>query len=232
MRASLEADAFPREPGVGGRRDERWVRPDERRELPRLVPKDATLKDSAPPTLDEWLTRACAGEPAGLAALVHAHQRAVYSLALRMLGTREAAEDLAQEVFMELSGKLRSIESNAHLTFWLRRVTTHRAIDQLRRRARVEMSSLDAEEQVLFSPEEFHDPLLERSLRTVLADLTPPARAVLLLRYQEDLDPVDIARTLDISVNTVKSHLKRSLEILRQSLPADKPDPREARRDE
>jgi RNA polymerase sigma-70 factor (ECF subfamily) len=196
------------------------------------LPKDATLKDSAPPTLDEWLIRAGAGDAAGIAALVHAHQRAVYSLALRMLGTREAAEDLTQEVFMELSSKLRTIESNAHLSFWLRRVTTHRAIDQLRRRARVEMTSLEAEEAMLFSPEEGHDPVLQRSLGTLLATLSPPARAVLLLRYQEDLDPVDIARTLDMSVNTVKSHLKRSLESLRQRLPDATPGPREIRRDE
>jgi len=196
------------------------------------LPKDATLKDSAPPTLDEWLIRAGAGDPAGLAALVHAHQRAVYSLALRMLGTREAAEDLAQEVFMELSSKLGSIESNAHLSFWLRRVTTHRAIDQLRRRSRFEMTSLEAQEDLLASPEEFQDPVLQRSLRTLLATLSPPARAVLLLRYQEDLDPVDIAKTLDMSVNTVKSHLKRSLDTLRQGLPGAAPDLREMRRDE
>ena len=43
----------------------------------------------------------------------------------------------------------------------------------------------------------------------------PDARAVMLLRYQEDLDPVEIARTLDMSINTVKSHLKRSLTTLR-----------------
>ncbi len=58
--------------------------------------------------MDEWLLQAGAGEPAALEALVHAHQRAVYSLALRMLGTREAAEDLSQEVFMELSRALAS----------------------------------------------------------------------------------------------------------------------------
>jgi RNA polymerase sigma-70 factor (ECF subfamily) len=225
LRALRTSDAVSRGAEAAGRRDERWER---RRELP----KDVTLKDSAPPTLDEWLVRAAAGDRAGLAALVHAHQRAVYSLALRMLGTREAAEDLAQEVFMELGGKLRSLESNAHVSFWLRRVTTHRAIDQLRRRARVEMTSLEAEEPVLFSPEDSHDPVLERSLRTLLEDLTPPARAVLLLRYQEDLDPVDIAKTLDMPVNTVKSHLKRSLDTLRQGMPAETLDAHEKRRDE
>jgi RNA polymerase sigma-70 factor, ECF subfamily len=60
---------------------------------------------------------------------------------------------------------------------------------------------------------------LERHLRELIADLSPPARAVLLLRYQEDLDPIDIARTLDMPINTVKSHLKRSLDVLRQRTP-------------
>jgi RNA polymerase sigma-70 factor (ECF subfamily) len=48
-----------------------------------------------------------------------------------------------------------------------------------------------------------------------VAELTPAARAVVVLRYQEDLDPVDIASTLDMPINTVKSHLKRSLTLLR-----------------
>jgi DNA-directed RNA polymerase specialized sigma24 family protein len=63
------------------------------------------------------------------------------------------------------------------------------------------------------------DPLLQRHLTLLLEELSPPARAVVLLRYQEDLDPVDIARTLDMPINTVKSHLKRSLQTMRQKTP-------------
>ena len=77
------------------------------------------------------------------------------------------------------------------------------------------MSSLEDGAE-FFSPEDPADPLLQRHLRALLAHLSPPARAVLLLRYQEDLDPMDIARTLDMPINTVKSHLKRSLEIMRE----------------
>ena len=173
------------------------------------------MNDAAPDSLDEQLDRARSGERSALTVLVEAHQRSVYSLALRMLGTRDLAEDLTQEVFMQMNGNLRTIESNKHLGFWLRQVTTHRAIDQLRRRARVQMTSLDEEAQ-LFSAEEDSDPLLQRHLQALLAELSPPARAVLLLRYQEDLDPVEIARTLDMPLNTVKSHLKRSLESMRE----------------
>jgi RNA polymerase sigma-70 factor (ECF subfamily) len=165
--------------------------------------------------LDEQLGKARGGERAALTLLVQAHQRSVYSLALRMLGTRDLAEDLTQEVFMQMNGNLSTIESNRHLGFWLRQVTANRAIDQLRRRARVQLTSLDEETQ-LFSAEETSDPLLHRHLRALLAELSAPARAVLLLRYQEDLDPPEIAQSLNMPLNTVKSHLKRSLESMRE----------------
>lgn len=181
-----------------------------------------TLNEAAPGFSDEQLGKARAGEAAALASLIQAHQRSVYSLALRMLGTRDLAEDLTQDVFMQLSSNLKSIESNTHLKFWLRKVTSHRAIDQLRRRARIETMPLD-EEITPSSTVDHGDPLLQRHLRLLLLNLSPPARAVLLLRYQEDLDPIDIAKTLDMPINTVKSHLKRSLEILRQETPNPAP---------
>jgi RNA polymerase sigma-70 factor (ECF subfamily) len=180
--------------------------------------------------MDEQLLEARAGEPKALAALVRAHQRSVYSLALRMLGTRDLAEDLTQEVFMEMTDNLTSMQSSEHLTFWLRRVTTHRAIDQLRRRARIEITSLDEQTQhsggqatggQAVSAAEELDPVWQRHSRLLLAELTPDARAVVLLRYQEDLDPMDIAQTLGMSINTVKSHLKRSLEFMRRRLKVD-----------
>jgi RNA polymerase sigma-70 factor, ECF subfamily len=186
-----------------------------------------TLNEAAAPgDSDEQLAKARLGERAALAALVRAHQRSVYSLALRMLGTRDQAEDLTQDVFMQLSANLKSIESSSHLLFWLRRVTTNRAIDQLRRRSRLEMTPWD-DDAPLFSTEDGGDPLLQKHLRALLRDLTAPARAVLLLRYQEDLDPVEIAAALDMPLNTVKSHLKRSLDTIRQNTPGARPVPHE-----
>jgi RNA polymerase sigma-70 factor (ECF subfamily) len=175
------------------------------------------LNDANVDILDEQLIRARAGQPAAMAALIRAHQKSVYSLGLRMLGSRDLAEDLAQDVFMQMSGHLSRIESNQHLGFWLRKVTSNRAIDQLRHRARVKLTPLDQGDELLDGTEQ-RDPVLQKRLSALLADLTPDARAVVLLRYQEDLDPTDIARTLDMPINTVKSHLKRSLDSLRASL--------------
>ena len=160
------------------------------------------------------LTQALAGERAAFAALVRQHQRSVYSLALRMLSDRHAAEDLAQEVFLQLYRSLSAVSSEAHLGFWLRRVTMHRAIDRLRRAPRLE--SRAEELAAVVSETEPADPLLERRLRALVRELPAAARAVVLLRYQEDLDPVEIARTLRMPLNTVKSHLRRSLAQLRE----------------
>lgn len=165
------------------------------------------------------LLRANAGDTAAFATLVRRHQRLVYSLALRMLADRQQAEDLAQEVFLQLYHGLASLESPRHLEFWLRRVTMHRAIDRLRREPKRPLAPL-AEAETVASESVEGDPLLERRLRALVAELPPAARAVVLLRYQEDLDPLEIAQTLKMPVNTVKSHLKRSLAELRERMTA------------
>lgn len=167
-------------------------------------------------TSEELLTRALSGETAAFESLVRAHQRSVYSLALRMLSDRYEAEDLAQEVFLVLHRNLSSLESAAHLGFWLRKVTLNRALDRLRRRPHRERP-LEEADCVPYDPTD-SDPLLQRRLRALLAQLPAAPRAVVLLRYQEDLNPNEIAQTLNMSINTVKSHLKRSLATLRERI--------------
>jgi RNA polymerase sigma-70 factor, ECF subfamily len=161
------------------------------------------------------LSQAQSGDSLAFATLVRGHQRLVYSLALRMLSDPHKAEDLAQEVFMQLHRRLALIQSDTHLLFWLRKVTTHLAIDRLRQEPRHEVVPLDGEPGIASEAMET-DPLLQRRLRGLIARLAPAPRAVVLLRYQEDLDPSEIAETLDMSINTVKSHLRRSLEALRE----------------
>jgi RNA polymerase sigma-70 factor (ECF subfamily) len=172
--------------------------------------------------VDDDLAKARAGDMAAFKALVVLHQKSVFGLALRMLGTVDAAEDIAQEVFMQLHAKLTSIETSDHLRFWLRRVTANRAIDQLRRSGLLRVTSLNGEAEHLGS-EDPGDPLLQRRIRALLLQLNPAARAVVTLRYQEDLDPTEIAQVLEMPINTVKSHLKRSLDLMREGLKGSAP---------
>jgi RNA polymerase sigma-70 factor (ECF subfamily) len=173
--------------------------------------------NTAPSLPDTLLTQARAGDAHAFAALVRAHQGSVFSIGLRMLSRRDAAEDLAQDVFLQLYRKLGDIESLEHLGFWLRRVASNLAIDWIRRRPYTTTQPLDEGEQVVAQQTE-EDPLMDRELQRLMNDLAPPARAVMLLRYQEDRDLAEIGAMLDMPVNTVKSHIKRSLTALRSRM--------------
>ncbi len=60
------------------------------------------------------------------------------------------------------------------------------------------------------------DPLLSRRLQQLVSSLPAVARTILVLRYQEDMSPDEISGTLDMPVATVKSHLQRTLRLLRE----------------
>jgi RNA polymerase sigma-70 factor (ECF subfamily) len=157
-----------------------------------------------------------AGDSSAFVRLVREHQARVFSLALRLTGRREDAEELAQDTFLGLHRQLCNLESAVHVRRWVCRTVTHRAIDLLRARARRPQAQA-TDHMLLEVPVEDSsgDPLLHRTLRALLLRLPEVPRAVMVLRFQEDLDPLDIAATLDLPLNTVKSHLRRSLDWLR-----------------
>lgn len=148
--------------------------------------------------------------------LVRRYQSMVYSIALHFLADRSAAEELAQDVFLQLHAILPTLESEDHVKFWLRKVTAHRCIDYRRRRKLTQVSLGDAPEPG--SPSRTSDPLVARKLQQIVASLPEKPRLVVILRYQEDMSPEEIAAVLSIPVATVKSHLQRSLALLRDKV--------------
>jgi RNA polymerase sigma-70 factor, ECF subfamily len=147
--------------------------------------------------------------------LVDEHQSMVFSLAWRMTSDRGLAEEIAQDVFLELDRHMGRIESPEHALFWLRRVAMHRSADALRRR-KVRGLDLWVEiEENHGAPHEDRSSPLGSRLESLLATLPEPQRAALILRYQEDLTPEEIASTLESPLATVKSNLQRGLKLLR-----------------
>jgi len=167
---------------------------------------------------EQLLPRAISGDRDAFAGLVRCNQAMVFSLAWHSLRNEAQAEDLAQDVFLELHKVLRTLESDAHVTNWLRRVTSHRCIDQARRRGTRQDVALDEIVEPAAPAESGPDPLLREKLRRLTASLPDTAREVLLLRYQEDMEPGEIASLLEMPLNTVKSHLQRTLQMLRTKL--------------
>jgi RNA polymerase sigma-70 factor (ECF subfamily) len=147
------------------------------------------------------------------------HQSMVFSIALRILGDRFLAEETAQDVFLELHAKLDELESADHVIHWLRRVTVHRSIDRIRQRDRRPEDVMDpAELPELAMDATPGDPLLSRQLRQLVGSLPVTQRAVIALRYQEDMSVEEIGEALSMPVATVKSHLRRTLQLLREKM--------------
>ena len=169
------------------------------------------------PSADQLLAEARAGSESAFAALVREHQAMVFGLAYHFLQSRAQAEELAQDVFLALHQNLARVESARHLVFWLRRVTSNRCIDSVRSAQRRRELPIDELHEPAV-PAQVSDPLLGELLRTLVAELTPDARMVVTLRFQEDLDLSEIAAITDMPVNTVKSHLRRSMDALRRKL--------------
>jgi RNA polymerase sigma-70 factor (ECF subfamily) len=160
--------------------------------------------------------RAREGDHDAFAEIVAEHEAMVFGIALHFFDDRCVAEEMAQEVFLQLYRKLRDLESPAHLLFWLRQVTSRRCIDEVRRK-RPRGISLDAVGEIGTSAPPT-DPLLDRQLRRLVAELPAAQRLVITLRYQEDLDLSEIGRLVGMPLNTVKSHLHRAVAALRRQL--------------
>jgi RNA polymerase sigma-70 factor, ECF subfamily len=169
---------------------------------------------------DDKIKEAARGSERAFADIVDHHKAMVFSIAFHFLQNRSWAEEIAQEVFLQLFRSLSTIETRDHLTFWLRRTTSHRCIDWARCQRNHEQGvSLEDAAQVRAAVVDC-DPLLAERLRLLVASLPVEQRLIVTLRFQEDLDPSEIAKVLDLPVNTVKSRLQRALALLERKLSA------------
>ncbi len=163
-----------------------------------------------------------AGETEAFEALVRAHEKNVYNLALRMTGDPQDAEDMAQEAFLKAYRSLGDFRGESRFSVWLYRVVSNVCLDFLRRRSRRPSVSLteeddEGEELQRDVPDERFSPeaLLERKLtreavRAGLRELPEEQRQILLLREIEGLSYEEIGEILDLEPGTVKSRIFRA----------------------
>lgn len=145
---------------------------------------------------------------------VEANKAMVFSIGWHFLRDRTAAEELAQDVFLQLYRHWAGMQSAGHIVFWLRKATSNRAIDMVRKRkSRAETSLEEAAEPTVL--ERMQDSLLSSYLERMVASLPEKQRMAIVLRYQEDMDPNEIAKVLDMKASSVKTLIARGLELLR-----------------
>ena len=146
---------------------------------------------------------------------VRQHQKMVYGIACSFFHNDAIAEEVAQDVFLQLFERRVSVGVGDHCVAWLRRSTVNRCIDVQRRAGfKREMQV----EQLPEIPEDVpeSDPLLQEGLRRLVASLPEAPRSVMILRFGEDMDVDEIGRTLQMPSRTVWSHLQRATALLRE----------------
>ncbi|MBM4161192.1 MAG: sigma-70 family RNA polymerase sigma factor [Ignavibacteria bacterium] len=169
------------------------------------------------------------GDERAFEQIIRRYQHQVANIIYLTLGSREEIEDLSQEVFIRVYKSLDRFEFDASLYSWIYRIAVNLCIDEIRRRKIRKAVSLEffterrlEEEKKSKDKATAADPLLREEKQQVIVDalqkLSPGHRAVLLLREYEDLSYVEIARTLHISPQAVKSRIFRAREELRTLL--------------
>lgn len=157
------------------------------------------------------------------------YQARVFNTAFRVMGNAADAADVVQDVFLIIYRKIAAFQSESRLFTWIYRITVNLSIDRKRRRGSAGLPILadSGADGVLSTvadsntqtPEEAADQQFvgERVQRSI-DRLSPKLRAIVVLRYIEDLSYGDIAEILDCSVGTVKSRLNRAHRSLQELL--------------
>jgi RNA polymerase sigma-70 factor (ECF subfamily) len=169
---------------------------------------------------DASLVAALEGEGmSGFEDLYRKHYRRVYSLCLRMTGNATEAEDLTQEVFMQLHRKLSSFRGEAAFTTWLHRLTVNQVLMHFRKRSvRSELTTEDGE--MVDSADTTRSLLIvdRIALEDAIAQLPQGYRTIFILHDVEGYEHEEIAKMLGVSAGTSKSQLHKARMKLRRLL--------------
>jgi len=178
--------------------------------------------------------RCAARDESACAELVAEHQRMVVQLAVNLLGDRDEALDLSQEVFLRVFRTIHRFRGQSALRTWIYRIAVNQARNRhrfWRRRHRNDQVSLDAHiaahgefpSMLDLRPDRvFEQKQLGQRLQDALDQLPFDQRTAIVLREIDGLSYDDIAVALGVAIGTVKSRLTRARQALRENLRTEK----------
>jgi RNA polymerase sigma-70 factor (ECF subfamily) len=173
------------------------------------------------PASDLDLVKAAAsGDSFAFEQLYHLHHRRVYSLCLRMLSSPTKAEDLTQEVFLQVFRKLGSFRGDSAFTTWLHRLTVNQVLMHFRKRGvKLEHTSEEGDftdvVEVPFQSTRRISMVDRLDLDKAIAELPPGYRTVFILHDVEGYEHEEISGLLKVSIGTSKSQLHKARMRLR-----------------
>jgi RNA polymerase sigma-70 factor (ECF subfamily) len=162
------------------------------------------------------VARIRAGDQQAMSELYDRYGKVVYAVALRVLQDAAGAEDVLQDVFLQLWRNPDAFDaSRGSLAAWLAVISRHRSIDRLRKRR----PETDIENCVIASSPELRDEteraLVIEKIRVVLAEMNPDQRKGLELAFFEGLTHTEIAAKTGEPLGTVKTRIRSGLQLLR-----------------
>lgn len=162
-----------------------------------------------------YIEKILAGETECFACLVDRYGRAVFSLVVKIVGNREDAEELCQDVFVKAFRSLASFKGKSSFSTWIYRIAYNTAVSRTRYRKQ-EFLSIEEDQLVNVSEEDVaevfgrsgNEEMLVR-LEAAMEKLTHEERALLLLFYMQEKTVEDVAVISELSVSNVKTRLHR-----------------------
>jgi RNA polymerase sigma-70 factor (ECF subfamily) len=194
---------------------------------------DVTNADPASDPDVRLMLRVRAGDGEAFRELFEKHRRAIVNFAYQIVGSRQRAEEIAQDVFLQIYRAAGRYEPNAKFTTWLYRIATNACLNEVRRpehrhpRRPLEHETDDDRQRAEIA---FADPAaipgdtalagrqLEAKIQAVLAELPPNQRAALLMSRSEGMSYAEVAEALDTTESAVKSLVFRATATMRKEL--------------
>ena len=183
----------------------------------------------------ELIRQSCAGSIDAFEQLILLYEKRVYTIAYKYMGNHEDANDMAQESLIKAYQSIGSFRGDAAFGTWLGKITVNRCLDELRKRKKMQITSLEDPleledgsvkkelESPAVTPEE-HAVQQETAayMQMLIGELKEEYRTVIALREIEGYSYEDIADILSCSVGTVKSRISRARQYLKERILADR----------
>ena len=168
----------------------------------------------------EVLLKASEGDVDSFEVIYKATSVFVYNVAFRVLNNKEEAEEVTQEVFLTVYHKLKMFRFESSFKTWVYRIAVNRAINHFRKMAKERNRHVEYDDNLVsakFLAKEdsgVGKAPQEELVASLFSVLNPDQKACVVLRSIEGLSYQEIADTLRININTVRSRLKRARETL------------------
>ncbi|MDO4740748.1 MAG: sigma-70 family RNA polymerase sigma factor [Eubacteriales bacterium] len=170
------------------------------------------------------IKQAIRGDAYAFEQLMRRHEGRMYSVALRMCGNREDAQDCVQEAMLRIYRALDRFKGQSSFSTWIYRITMNTCLDELRRRKVRASTSLDTLLENGWSPTDETDTPEHRTIEAerrkalsgAIQSLPEDMRSAIVLREMQGLSYEEISDVLAVNVGTIKSRISRGREKLRQ----------------